>query len=183
MALWPEPNLPHDDLITTDRELTDLVRKQLDLWQAHPNIFGRPPQFQTGGAKSTVDAVILQGVQELFAHDVQNPSPAILRARRAFDDQARTIRERIEEASFKPEPRSALERATAIVDGGIVACFWKCVFIELPLLSFLALGVLGKCAASEAAAERLFFQRRDNPRLVAQQIESSGGGANGESSP
>ena len=117
-------------------------------------------------------------MQELFAH-VQNPSPAILRARRAFDDQARTIRERIEEASFKPEPRSALERATAIVDGGIVACFWKCVFIELPLLSFLALGVLGKCAASEAAAERLFssegtihdsLRNRLSPAVVEQMV-------------
>jgi hypothetical protein len=39
---------------------------------------------------------------------------------------------------------------------GVVTSYWKAVFAELPFLSFVAISVLGKCSASEAAAERLF---------------------------
>ena len=93
---------------------------------------------------------------ELYHHLVE-PSIPIREARTEFSADCAKIEQAVAEGGQKPLPYGKRKRRDGPEpEEGLVARYWKRMFVYLPTLSFVAAGILSKCSASEAAAERMF---------------------------
>jgi hypothetical protein len=141
-----------------NRELGWLVNKRWEVWQRHAAALSLPTRFreQEDGPEKKQD-FIAAARQELTAHLF--PQGEVLEAQTHFREHSVLIEDFLRSAGNAP--KSALKASLAFAEKEQASLFnttayYDTVACDLPVLRFLVQSDLSKCAASEAATERVF---------------------------
>ena len=182
--LWPVPDglFTNDDVMAAQEELTKLVDKQFTFWTDNAKALGFVEPFVRPDmtVEERKQRFKSRAIVELQRHLIE-PTEPIIEARRLFSEEYSRMCKEVELTERMPRPNPKRKRNTdeEQSSGGLVVHYWREVFAALPLLSFVVVGVLCKCSASEAAAERMFskegfihdgHRNRLSPQVVDQLV-------------
>jgi hypothetical protein len=154
--LWPSlpPAEREQRHAQAEAELVAFVGKRWDLWQRHADKFGLPTQFRARAGGSVAekrqlrDDFITRAKTELTRH--LQPDGDVRLAQEYFQRQNQEVADFLEGKGEKPAREL---RTEDVYNAG---SYYAAVASSLPLLFFIAMKDLNKCAASEASTERVF---------------------------
>jgi hypothetical protein len=159
--LWPhlsqETREEHHAI--ANMELERFVNKRWDLWQTNAEQFNFPFRFRENeGGPSKKAEFLVNARQELTRHLL--PDGTVREAQEQFRKDSVSMEEFLNLAGNAPKA-TLKTTLTYSEEGEIIkafntAAYYDSVAADLPILRFLAIGDLGKCAASEASTERVF---------------------------